>query len=250
MDKMTQWNELLPFLQMKTRTRLYGEKISYYEDVLQECYIQFEEAIKNYQEDRGKSFAGYFIEYYYPRAMNAALYGGRNKQQKEDPITSALSLDAPAGNEADITLADTILDGKTEAYLRKLEDESFWRFVGNLIRAGAGAGDDLPAKIICTMLSQNCSLKEARNLLGGGEEEAGKYYEAYRKGCRRVYRYINAYIAKHRYTADTEELQDCLGGGLAYYKGNQFTSRVEAVAISRADRDLKVKHLEKIIKYP
>ena len=65
MDKMTQWNELLPFLQMKTRTRLYGEKISYYEDVLQECYIQFEEAIKTYQEDRGKSFAGYFIEYYY-----------------------------------------------------------------------------------------------------------------------------------------------------------------------------------------
>ena len=167
--------------------------------------------------------------------MNAALYGGRNKQQKTDSITSALSLDAPAGNEADMTLADTILDRKTEAYLRKLEDESFWRFVGNLIRAGAG--DDLSAKIIFTMLSQDCSLKEVRHLLGGGEEEAGKYYEVYRKGCRRVYRYINTYIAKHRDTADAEELQDCLGGGLAYYKGNRFTSMVEAVAINRADRD-------------
>lgn len=248
MDKMTQWNELLPFLQMKTRTRLYGEKISCYEDVLQECYIQFEEAIKTYQEDRGKSFAGYFIEYYYPRAMNAALYGGRNKQQKEDPITTALSLDAPADKEADTTLAETILDRKTETYLRKLEDESFWRFVGNLIRSGAGS--DLSAQIICTMLDYDCSIKEAREILGGSEEEAGKYYEAYRKGCRRVCRHINAYIAKHRKTADAEDLQDCLGGGLAYYKGHQYTSKVEAVAINRADRDLKVKNLKNIVKYP
>ena len=246
MDKMTKWSELLPFLQMKTRMRLYGENMDYYEDVLQECYIQFEEALKTYQGDRGKSFAGYFIEYYYPRAMNAALYGGRNKQHKEDPIVSAVSLDTPVGQEEDITLADTLIDRKTESYMTKLEDESFWNFIGGLIRKWAGA--DLPGQIICTMLDYNCSIKEAREHLGGSEEEKHRYYEAYRKGCLRVRKNIESYIIRNRRTADAEELRNYLGGGLFYYRSHMFTSKVEIEAIRRADRDLNTKQLKNIIK--
>lgn len=82
-----------------------------FDDLYQCGYIAMSEAVKTYQADKGMTFIGWLSNYL--RTEFAREIGCRTEKQRQDPLSHAVSLDAPTGGETeDVTLRDTIADPK------------------------------------------------------------------------------------------------------------------------------------------
>ena len=252
MDKMNipTWEEFKRFVELKIYGNLARDKKDYFEDILQECYISYEEAKETYDNSQGKSFAGWFMSYYFYNAMNRAIYGGRSERIIADPINHADSLEKPFGDDNidDMTLADTLIDETAEPCLYRYADLEFWDEVGRLIIKGAAKAGKLQKQIIKTMLQHDCGLKEAQRILGGNEKDYPKYARIYKSACDSARRYITAHVLSLRGNSAIEEVISVRGTGLCAYREHRFTSIVENMAIERADRELNARDIENLIK--
>jgi len=244
------WELFEKFVQLKIYNNLAKDKKDYFEDVLQECYISYEEAKETYDSSQGKSFAGWFMAYYFYNAMNRAIYGGRTERIISDPINTADRLDRPFGDDniEDMTLADTLIDETAEPCLYRYADLEFWNEVGRLIIKGAAKAGKLQKQIIKTMLQHDCGLKEAQRILGGNEKDYPKYTRVYKSACDSARRYITAHVLSLRGNSAIEEVISFSGTGLYAYREQRFTLIVESMAIERADRELNARDIENLIK--
>ncbi|MBR3784835.1 MAG: hypothetical protein IKJ77_00290 [Firmicutes bacterium] len=244
------WEEFESFVKLKIYDRLARDKKDYFEDVLQECYISYEEAKESYDDSQGKSFAGWFMSYYFYGAMQKAIYGGRTERIISDPVNTADRLDRPFGDDNidDMTLADTIIDETAEPCLYRYTDLEFWNEVGRLIVEGAAKAGEMQKQIIKTMLQHDCGLKEAQRILGGNGEDYPKYARVYKNACDSIRRHITAHVLSCRGNSAIEEVISFRGTGLCAYKEHIFTSSVELLAIKRADKKRNAKDIGKLIK--
>ncbi len=82
------------------------------DDLIQESYLFFEEAIEKYEPDRGMKFSSYLM-FYIKKACRSAIRCLTQKQQN-DPIFQCESLDAPIQKGEDITIGEMVSDENSE----------------------------------------------------------------------------------------------------------------------------------------
>lgn len=79
------------------------------DDFYQCGYPALVEAVKTYKHDEGNSFLGWFMLYL--RTEFSVEVGCRTAKQRNEPLNSAVSMDAPIGGETeDITVGDLVAD--------------------------------------------------------------------------------------------------------------------------------------------
>lgn len=100
------------------------------EDLLQSAFLALLEAVEGYDPSAGAFLTWYGLKL---KAAFTEATGQRTKHQREDPMCTALSLDAPLTDDAGdpFTLADTLED---PAALEPLEDIARREAVENALR--------------------------------------------------------------------------------------------------------------------
>ncbi|MBQ8881076.1 MAG: sigma-70 family RNA polymerase sigma factor [Oscillospiraceae bacterium] len=95
-----------------------------FEDLYQSGYPALVAAVYSYKPGNG-AFSTWFMLYL--RTAFAEATGFRTVKQKLDPLNTALSLDAPLGDDADsTTFEDITADPRAAAYIENVE-ETVWR---------------------------------------------------------------------------------------------------------------------------
>ena len=96
------------------------------DDLLQESYIYFCRAVEKYDPRKGAFTT--LLTYYIRVAIKSATRGGTARTQN-DPVFSAVSIDAPIQEDADCLIGDIIPDDSAlEEYIR-LEESDAARFI-------------------------------------------------------------------------------------------------------------------------
>lgn len=92
---------------------VYGGNGVETDDLLQEGFIAMLRALETYDRCAGAKFSTFFVPVL--KTQFTAATGQRTKRDREDPLQSAASLDAPlTADDEDFTLADTLEDPAAE----------------------------------------------------------------------------------------------------------------------------------------
>lgn len=161
------WEQVKPFVAWMARRWVNAWRSmrpSLEVDDLSQCgYIALCEAVETYSTDENKSFTGWLA--FYLKTHFAVEVGCRTRTQMNDPLSNALSLDAPASNTSDdFTLGDTVAD---PADLLGEVDEQIWH--EGLSRAVQNALVSLPEEeraIIQARYFDGLTIKETGERFG------------------------------------------------------------------------------------
>lgn len=94
-----------------------------FDDLMSEAYIALLQALEGYNAERA-SFLTWYA--FFLKSRYTALYGFRTARTTNDPLNSALSLDAPLGDDTeDITLADTLPDTGSAQSIDSIEHDLY-----------------------------------------------------------------------------------------------------------------------------
>ena len=136
--------ELIPILWERIHKFMYSEARRYYginktscercgvalDDIKQECYPAFLNALKAYTEQKESSFVSY-LKYPFKNAINS-LMGQRTEAGKQLPLNNAVSLNKPVNNiECDLeaTLLDSLIDENSLEPFYDVEETDVQRIV-------------------------------------------------------------------------------------------------------------------------
>lgn len=97
------------------------------DDLIQESYLFFETAIKKYDPDKGAKFTTYLMLYIRQACISAT--SGFTKKQRNDPVFSSVSLDAPIKDGEDTTLGEIIPDKESERGFADVQDSEAVRVI-------------------------------------------------------------------------------------------------------------------------
>lgn len=102
------------------------------EDLEQESYFGFLDAIRYYEQEKDLLFISY-MGFPLQNAFNRACCR-RTKQARENPLNNSKSLNMPVGDD-DVTLEDLILDETSEDGFRRIEDLDYQERLHNDLEA-------------------------------------------------------------------------------------------------------------------
>jgi len=162
--------ELIPILWERIHKFMYSEARRYYgtyktscercgvalDDIKQECYPAFLNAVKAYSNQSEHSFVSY-LKYPFKNAINT-LMGLRTEAGKQTPLNNATSLDKPISNlESDFetTLIDTLIDETSQEPFYDIEETDVQRIVWGEVQKL----EDRQRAIITSMFFENKTLK-------------------------------------------------------------------------------------------
>lgn len=239
------WKQVVKFIDTRAGKFLDGwpDHYRYLQgDMVNESYFHFLKAIDGYNQEKG-SFTTY-LSWHIRNAFIDVLQG-RGERLKNEPLNQAVSLDVPLSDTDDLTLAETLIDETSEAAVRRIEDMDFWESVGKFLEDSIDRiRDRIGAEIIRYMYHNDCTVKAASIALYGAVPVP---YEHYRKAMRQIRAYMKRRAVRSQMAMDG--LDDYLyyyGNGLDAYKHRIFTSKVEQIAIQRADVALKLSDMQRI----
>lgn len=219
------------------------------DDMLQEAFLVLQEAADGFDPAAGRSFIGWYIEYYAPKAFRIALYGSRSRAAEKDPLNNAVSLDQPLNTESwddrEISLVDQLLDPEAESYYRHIEDLDYWRSIGELIQEGI---DRITNPGIHQALQFHY---DHDTTLRAGSDQVGVKYSTwtfwYKNGLQQLRRYILGLDREARRHAGLEDYLESCGyyaTGRRAYERNGFTSSTEKLALKRIEMLERVKRMD------
>ncbi len=239
------WRQVVRFIDMQAGRYLDGWPEHYRwlrSDMVNESYFHFLKAIDGYDQEKG-AFTTY-LSWHIRHGFKDVLQG-RGRQEK-DPLNQAVSLDIPLDDTEDLTIADTLIDETSEAAIRRIEDMDFWRSVGKFLEDALDhIRDRTGAEIVRYMYHNNCTVKAASAALYGS---APVPYEHYRKAMRQIRVYLKRSAARSQMALNGLDDYICYySNGLDAYRHRMFTSRVEQIAIQRADAALKLTDMQRVL---
>lgn len=221
------------------------------EDMMQEAFLVLQEAADGFDPAAGKSFIGWYIEYYAPKAFRIALYGSRSRVAEKDPINAAVSLDQPlytnGWDDREISLVDQLLDPEAESYYRHIEDLDYWRDIGELIQAGID-------RIANPGTRQALQFHyEYDATLRAGSDQAGVKYSTwtcwYKSGLQQLRKYLLGLDRKTKRRAGLDDYLESCGyaTGRCAYERNGFTSSTEKLALKHIEMLERIKHMDDLV---
>ena len=126
-DKLLElWEQVERFVALQARRRYYlsdgmgGVDI---EDLYQSGYIALVAAADTYDPTTGRQFIGWFSLHL--KTAFAEAGGYRSKKQSLDPLHRAGSIDAPASEDGDTTIAELIVDPGAEQDILDAEEKVY-----------------------------------------------------------------------------------------------------------------------------
>lgn len=141
--------ELIPVLWDQIQKLLHAKSTSFYylrtdicarcgvelNDLKQECYPAFLQAIAAFDRERGLTFTAY-LNYPFQNAVNALL-GLRSERGKHDPLNHAMSLDAPvdAEDSDSCALLELIGDDTSADFVKRIDNDDEAAFVRRIVDA-------------------------------------------------------------------------------------------------------------------
>jgi len=173
--------ELIPILWERISKFLYSKAKRYYginktscercgvalDDIKQECYPAFLNAVKAYTDQSEHNFVSY-LKYPFKNAVNL-LMGLRTEAGKQTPLNNATSLDKPVNNidsDVEITLLDTLIDESSQKPFYDIEESDVQR----IVREKVQKLDDRHRAIITLMFFENKTLKAIGEKMGISQE--------------------------------------------------------------------------------
>lgn len=161
------WSQVQAFVRQQAARCLRAWRTSRptleFDDLYQCGYIALCEAVETYQAGKNGSFLGWLS--FYLKTEFSSEIGCRTEKQRQDPLSRAVSLDAPIGGETeDITLGDTVADPKDQ-----YEDAERAVYLQQLQSVVAAAMEDLPEgeRVALRMrYFDDLTLKEAGGRIG------------------------------------------------------------------------------------
>lgn len=233
------WDQVYLFICSMAKKRLIGEDGSVWQledDLVNESYFSFLEAIDGFKQDGGAKFLTY-LEFHLRNSFNKVL-GVRTQKGRRNPMRYAASLDAPIEGAEDLTLQDMIIDNMSEEDYRFIENDDFWKDVHELLEEtilSATSGKIQEAFI--TMLHENCIFSEACRRIGIPEDKQRSMNSMQTTGLRQIRLQLKGRAWQRcRKIGIDEYLSIGLhGSGLSAYRRNGFTSSTELAALRLVD---------------
>lgn len=125
------------------------------DDLIQESYLFFETAIEKYEPDRGAKFTTYLMLYINNACISAT--GGFTKRQRNDPIFTSASLDAPIKDGEDTTLGEIIPDEESESGFTCVQESEAVRVILEQVKKVPG---DMNKYCFLEYAYHNCKMSE------------------------------------------------------------------------------------------
>jgi len=215
-------------------------------DMVNEAYFCFVDAIEKYDINKGKTFISYLTFFLYS-TFEIVIYGGRTVKAKEDPLNFALSLDKPLLNDNGINVYEMLADEESEAYTRRLEDIDFWERVRHELQMAIyNVSDSTGRKILLCMLTDDCSIMEASIKLFYIKPNNSIYWHC-NKAKREVRQKILNQVNQKRRRLKRRENNIVYGSGIRHFREHNFTSKVEMEAIRKAERGLLLNDILEVL---
>ncbi len=238
------WEGVKRLVELKARDY---NKPDYYDDMIQEAYLQLQPAAERYKPSAGKSFIGYYIKYYAPDAFKIALYGGRSESRINSPGNNMISLYQPAGDDTDARLIDELIDLDGETAHRRIEDADFWQDVGRLLRKGIKQiPSDQQREAVNFHYLHDVTFTDAAHLHG---VHVNQWRSQYQNGLRKLRKFL---LGLSKEEQEKSGLSDYLesrrnyAGGMGAWKNSGFTSSTEAIALKRIQLEEEIRRFEDI----
>lgn len=241
------WEQVQDFIKYLANKHLLNyppQCQQFHGDMVDQAYFHFLKAIEGYRESKGK-FTGY-LAYHVKNAFNEVLRGRTQKAQNE-PLNSAVSLDAPIEGTEDLTLADMLIDAESEAYYRHIEDEDLWKSVYEILRRGIGKLPEEYRDFFYVMLEHGTDVAGTLRVMGISPDKKAWYTAQYRKGLRRLHQHVKVYLARQK--GKDIALEECISyyTGLGSWRNRRFTSVEEQAAIRRNDGRMAARAMEGVL---
>ncbi len=236
------WDQVYLFICRMAKKRLIGEDGYAWQledDLVNESYFSFLEAIDGFKPDGGASFLTY-LEFHLRNSFNRVL-GIRTQKDRRNPMRYAASLDAPIEGAEDLTLKDMIIDHMSEEDYRFVEDDAFWQDVHELLEETIlAATSGRIQEAFLTMLHENCTFPEACRKMGIQEEKQRSMYTMHTTGLRHIRLQLKgrAWQRCRKIGIDEYLSIGLCGSGLNAWKRHGFTSSTELAAIRLTDAEL------------
>lgn len=201
------------------------------DDMINQSYMHFLTAIEKYDPEKGKFTS--FLNWHLRNAFTEAIYCGRSKRLKNEPINTAISYDLPVDEAEGLTIMDMLVDDTAEAYYRHIEDIDFWKDVNELLqKAASNITDPIGREMIFCMLASGCTVNEAAGTCKNGID----IYHRYNTALQQMKKYIKSYRLKEiRKAIGIDEY--VRGWGLSAWKENIFTSSTEYFALKNIEKN-------------
>lgn len=236
------WDQVYRFICLMAKKRLIGEAdhIKQLEDdLINESYFDFLQAVDGYRFDREGSFLNY-LTYALKNSFNRAL-GLRTSKDKNNIMHHVASLDTPIDGTEDLTLQDMIVDHLSEEDYRFIESDDFWRDVHELLEETIierTTGRIQEAFLV--MLHENCTFPEACRRMEIPEEKQRSMYTMHTTGLRQIRLQLRYRAWKRCQQIGIDEYLSIglHGSGLGAFRRNCFTSSTERAAVRLADKEL------------
>jgi hypothetical protein len=240
------WDQVVDFIKYMASKRLKSapeEKQDLFDDMVNEAYFHFLEAIKGFRAAEGSLFVTY-LKFHLKTAFTTVLYGGHSIRKLNEPLNTATSIDKPlattSGSET-FTLASTLVDENAEAPYRSIEEASYWNAVHYKLRSEIESVKAPPTakKILLHQLEHGSTATQAREVLGLKAD-----YQGYNEAVRRLKTRLKD---RSRTDEDLAEAIPVRGYSVKRFKERGYTSLVEEIALKNAEIDLEEKrYLSKI----
>lgn len=233
------WDQVYLFICRMAKKRLIGEDGNAWQledDLVNESYFSFLEAVSGFKSDAGAKFLTY-LEYHLRNSFNRVL-GVRTQKDRRNPMRYAASLDAPLDGAKDITLQDTIIDHMSEEDYRFIENDAFWQDVHELLEETIlSVTSGRLQEAFLTMLHENCIFSEACRRIGIPEEKQRSMNSMQTTGLRQIRLQLKgrAWQRCRKIGIDEYLSIGLRGSGLSAYRRNGFTSSTELAALWRVD---------------
>lgn len=238
------WEGVQRLVEIKAKS--YNQP-DYYDDMMQEAYLQLQPAAERYDPVAGKSFIGYYIRYYVPNAFKIALYGGRSEAAKNSPNNHLISLYGPVGDDTDVCLIDELVDLDGEAAHRHIEDMDFWRDMGRLLRKGIKQISSPQQKEAVNFhYLHDMTFTDAAHRHGVHVNQWHSQYDSGLKKLRKFFLSLPKEEIDKSGLSDYLESHRCYAGGMSAWERNGFTSSTETIALKRIQLEEQVKRFEAI----
>lgn len=173
------------------------------DDLIQESYLFFETAIEKYEPDRGAKFTTYLM-FHIDRACISAT-GGFTKKQRNDPVFTSESLDAPIKDGEDTTLGEIIPDEESESGFADVQESEAVRVILEQVKKVPG---DMNKYCFLEYAYHNCKMSEIARKIRVSQTAIKNHieYAAYELRNNPVIRntYPERYEKKQYYIPDYE----------------------------------------------
>lgn len=251
------WNQVYKFIRYRQKAR--AKKLSsvfngYEEDIINESYFYFLEAVKTYDQEKSCKFTVH-LDWYLKSAIQPATAGGRHKQAWKKPLNSinTQSIDKIMyGQEEEITLANMLED---EAALMAFETEEKIQFnkdINKKLRQSiTDVTTDKTREMLIYMLDTGATAGNAAAHFSINGKRDNKNFREIKKGLEELRRHLNRPSIRKEYLIMGLDLTCYIpSSGYSIKKFKERGSLVEEVALKNIEREEALLYKLKLIKQP